>query len=84
MASASTNEESSSNSELEISHENPKIIRHNGFKPKNDTPSQAESAGDSGKKSINPKRTPSKAKHLWINYGRKIIEYAITHTEGEV
>ena len=29
------------------------------------------------------KRRRSKAKHLWISYGRKIVEYAVKYTKGE-
>lgn len=57
--------------------EGPKIMRRNGFKsPSSDNSS---SSGKSKKQ-----RIPSKAKHLWINYGRRIIEYATENTEGAV
>lgn len=46
----------------------PKIKRRNGFKDQSTV----------GSEDANRKR--SKAKHLWISYGRKIVEYAVKHS----
>ncbi len=46
----------------------PKIKRRNGFK--------GESQGTVG----SDDRKRSKAKHLWISYGRKIVEFAVKHS----
>lgn len=51
------------------------IRRRNGFKKENDKAKRYKN------KSTKPKR--SKAKHLWITYGRKIIDYALQRSEGE-
>ena len=67
----------------------PQIIRRNGFKPLKETINfkeddlSAESESSSGTP-YRVRRNPSKAKHLWVNYGRRIVDYAITQTEGEV
>lgn len=63
--------------EFETDNERPRIIRRNGFK----TPISDDESSVSGK-SKKSRRIPSKAKHLWINYGRRIIEYGIENTEG--
>lgn len=68
------------------------IIRRNGFKPlgvnnkakKDDfSDSDAESTCAS-KKEEKVRKNPSKAKHLWVNYGRRIIEYGISQTKGDL
>ena len=64
--------------EFEEDMERPKIMRRNGFK----SPSSDNGSSSSGKSK--KQRIPSKAKHLWINYGRRIIEYAVANTEGAV
>ena len=51
------------------------IRRRNGFKPRKDDGSV--SSQDNSNNNSRPK-----AKHLWITYGRKIIEYAIAHSHG--
>lgn len=70
----------------------PKIIRRNGFKNSQTTPSSQEEEGSSDEEEeMSPdlykpnkgRRNPSKAKHLWINYGRRIVEYGIEKTEGD-
>jgi hypothetical protein len=82
-------EESGSDEEESIKKRDFKIIRRNGFKPQRKF--KEEETSDSGEeyprksnKMIIPKRPPSKAKHLWINYGRKIIEFAVNHTKDDV
>lgn len=69
----------------------PQIIRRNGFKPlketinfkEDDVSVESEISSGSGTP-YRVRRNPSKAKHLWVNYGRRIVDYAITQTEGEV
>lgn len=70
----------------------PQIIRRNGFKAlgvnnkikKDDfSDSDADSTCPS-KKEDKIRKNPSKAKHLWVNYGRRIIEYGISQTKGEL
>jgi hypothetical protein len=56
----------------------PGIIKKNGFKP-----SHPKKETDEQKPQEKIEKNASRAKHLWINYGRKIIEYAINHTQGE-
>ena len=68
-----------------------KMIRRNGFKNCQATPSSQEEEDCSSEEEMSPdlykpnkgRRNPSKAKHLWINYGRRIVEYGIEKTEGE-
>lgn len=55
-----------------------KIIRRNDFKGSNVAKMPRRS-----NKNIIPKKEPAKAKHLWINYGRKIIEFALHHINDE-
>ena len=67
------------------------VIRRNGFKPvktsttekKEELDSDTGSLSDS-KKLANSRKNPSKAKHLWVNYGRRIIEYGINQTKGDM
>lgn len=64
-----------------------KIRRRNGFKTSKELSQDQDELSEYIRKSnkvIVPKRPPSKAKHLWINYGRKIIEFAVNHTKDEV
>lgn len=70
----------------------PKIIRRNGFKKSQQgTPSSQDEEECSSDEDMSPdlykpnkgRRNPSKAKHLWINYGRRIVEYGIEKTEGD-
>jgi len=82
-------EESASDEEESAKRRDFKIIRRNGFKTQRKF--KEEENSDSGEeyprksnKMIIPKRPPSKAKHLWINYGRKIIEFAVNHTKDDV
>jgi len=82
-------EESGSDEEENVKKRDFKIIRRNGFKAQRKF--KEEETSDSGEeyprksnKMIIPKRPPSKAKHLWINYGRKIIEFAVNHTKDDV
>ncbi len=82
-------EESGSDEEESVKRRDFKIIRRNGFKSQRKF--KEEETSDSGEeyprksnKMIIPKRPPSKAKHLWINYGRKIIEFAVNHTKDDV
>lgn len=80
--------------ESSISEESGKafgVLRRGPFKPSKQQAVEGEYPNmlsqAKGKKGANPsanKRIPSKAKHLWINFGRKIIEYAVNHTNGEV
>lgn len=60
------------------------IIRRNGFKALRSVEwnSQDESSSDTEKSK--KRRNPSKAKHLWINYGRRIVEYAVEQTQGNM
>lgn len=61
-----------------------KIFRRNGFKADEKNSEEMSLRGPrKSNKLITPKKPPSKAKHLWINYGRKIIEFALTHTRDE-
>ena len=79
-------EESGSDEEDDKESEN-KIIRKNGFKLHRELDEQSETSKAKQRKSnkvIVPKRPPSKAKHLWINYGRKIVEFAVNHTTEDV
>lgn len=71
----------------------PSILRRNGFKPikrkfsglEYDENSSFESENSSDFDGLHKgRRNPSKAKHLWVNYGRRIIDYAASQTEGEV
>jgi hypothetical protein len=70
----------------------PQIIRRNGFKPvdvtahakKQESDSDDESSDESGKILKGGRKNPSKAKHLWVNYGRRIIEYGINQTKGDM
>jgi hypothetical protein len=69
----------------------PQIIRRNGFKPLKealnlkDDDSSIESESSSGFDTpYRTRRNPSKAKHLWVNYGRRIVDYALTQTEGDI
>ncbi len=82
--------EDSVNETREVSTKAPKIIRRNGFKKKptarkvpvkvedNEEESDSDKGGDADSKFKNS----SKAKHLWVNYGRRILEYAINQTTG--
>lgn len=70
-----------------MSQGNAQIIRRNGFKPLNQVISPNEEENDSSSDSDNSckkKRNPSQAKHLWVNYGRRIIDYALSQTNGEM
>ena len=51
------------------------IRRRNGFKPLKESESES-------KKDLINKAQRSRAKHLWITYGRKIVEYASKHSKG--
>jgi len=69
----------------------PQIIRRNGFKAMRTMKSHKKDEFDSdgepcsaSKKLDNLRKNPSKAKHLWVNYGRRIIEYGINQTKGEM
>jgi hypothetical protein len=84
-------EESGSDEEEHRRKKEAKVIRRNGFKNENkfeDVDGESEEGSDGGPRKSNkmiiPKRPPSKAKHLWINYGRKIIEFAVNHTKDDV
>jgi hypothetical protein len=84
-------EESGSDEEEHRRKREAKVIRRNGFKAENkfdDVDGESEGGSDGGPRKSNkmiiPKRPPSKAKHLWINYGRKIIEFAVNHTKDDV
>jgi hypothetical protein len=82
-------EESGSEEEVHRRKKEGKVIRRNGFKSENRSEDgESEEGSDGGlrksNKMIVPKRPPSKAKHLWINYGRKIIEFAVNHTKDDV
>ena len=71
----------------------PRIMRRNGFKRKTRKSSsedyeeessfESESLSDV-EGSCRVRRNASKAKHLWVNYGRRIIDYVVSQTEGEV
>ena len=65
------------------------IRRRNGFKPLKKTKKEKENHWDSENESLSgsekpntDRKNPSKAKHLWVNYGRRIVEYGINQTEG--
>jgi len=69
----------------------PQIMRRNGFKTlktlKSHKKEEFDSDGEtcsSSKKMENLRKNPSKAKHLWVNYGRRIIEYGINQTKGDM
>jgi hypothetical protein len=69
----------------------PQIIRRNGFKPVDITANARKPESDSDDDSIDDstkikggRKNPSKAKHLWVNYGRRIIEYGINQTKGDM
>lgn len=71
----------------------PNIRRRNEFKPlqTRKTKKEKENHWDSDTESFNgsekynaDRKNPSKAKHLWVNYGRRIIEYGINQTEGVI
>lgn len=75
----------SDNEEDEEERRESKMIRRNGFKTqKSDGNGVNEATPRKSNKIITPKRPPSKAKHLWINFGRKIIEFGINNTKDEV
>lgn len=65
----------------EIETKKPQILKRHGFKAERTkckhTPITKR------EKKVKVVRQRSKAKHLWITYGRKIAEYALKHTEGE-
>lgn len=52
----------------------PKIRRRNGFK--------ADKSIKKEKNSDDKPKQRSKAKHLWIGFGRKIVEFGLKHTKG--
>lgn len=67
------------------------IRRRNGFKPLKKTKKEKENNWDSENESLSgsdkpnaDRKNPSKAKHLWVNYGRRIVEYGINQTEGPI
>lgn len=63
------------------------IIRRNGFKAvRSDSKKDSSDSEEEGLEGSQGKgrKNPSKAKHLWVNYGRRIIEYAITQTKGDM
>jgi len=65
-----TKEEDLQSDQLEV----PGIFRRNGFKKQGQlSPKTLENQ---------KKRTESKAHNLWVNYGRKIVDYAINQTRG--
>ena len=78
----------------EIVKKEPKIRRRNGFKTKatkvsvkvediEEDDSVSTKEGSPTKSSLELKlKNSSKAKHLWVNYGRRILEYAINQTKG--
>lgn len=54
------------------------IRKRNGFKQQNSI-----ETNDSDRKSKLSKQRRSRAKHLWVSYGRRIVEYAWKNTEGD-
>ena len=68
------------------------IIRRNGFKQQKKTQSpkikddcSLRSQKTSPKKTkVYESKSSSKAKHLWMNYGRRIAEYLISETQGNM
>lgn len=61
----------------------PKIIRRFGFKGVKKTKSiKEEGEGNESDDKDSKAKNSSNAKHLWVNYGRRIIEYAINETQG--
>jgi hypothetical protein len=58
----------------------PKILRIKPFKHKNLAEGISE---DLKSKKVKAKRPESKAHNLWINYGRKIIDFAISHSKDK-
>lgn len=68
----------SSEDEEDCYNKTPQIRRRNGFKQENDS-----EINDSDRKSKIAKQRRSRAKHLWVSYGRRIVEYAWKNTEGD-
>ncbi len=76
----------------EILKSGPKIKRRNGFKPRSKKINTKikELEEEDNQISASPSKSAldlklknaSKAKHLWVNYGRRILEYAINQTKG--
>lgn len=60
------------------------IIRRNGFKPLRSVEWNSQDESSSDVERPKKRRNPSKAKHLWINYGRRIVEYAVEQTQGNM
>ena len=60
------------------------IIRRNGFKPLRSVEWDSQDESSSDVERPKKRRNPSKAKHLWINYGRRIVEYAVEQTQGNM
>jgi hypothetical protein len=76
--SDSTEDERSDYDETNV----PKIARRNGFKAMKKTKHIKPEGLD--EESNSKQKSSSKAKHLWVNYGRRIIEYAVNQTQGPV
>ena len=68
------------------------IMKRNGFKNKQqETLVKREEDDDSFEDSNRPLLTKmsslkpfSKARHLWVNYGRRIVDYVISQTKGDM
>ena len=91
-ASETTEESFNETKAMKTRGEKPKIIRQNGFKPNADdeyikaeeeeSDISLEKAAVGNSSRYKKPKNFSKAKHLWVNYGRRILEYAIGETEG--
>jgi endonuclease III len=75
IMSDSTEDERSDYEETNV----PKISRRNGFKKTKHIKSEGLDSENASKL-----KSSSKAKHLWVNYGRRIIEYAVNQTQGPI
>lgn len=80
-SSQATEESLHEDKEITKEQKTPKIIRRNGFKADKSLKTKLEEEIDSDDKDSKEKNS-SKAKHLWVNYGRRILEYAINQTKG--
>ena len=73
------------NQEEDQSKKVEKIPKNLGFKGIKKTKlAKTEKSKEGISKKTSREAENPKAKHLWVNYGRRIIEYAIKHTEGMV
>ena len=93
-SSETTDESLHESSETMSDHVSPKIMRRNGFKASKKSSennikvckltSKAETESQNADDLDDQSKGLSKAKHLWVNYGRRILEFAMNETKGTV